>query len=268
MAVVDPHYLWAAGHVVMLTGSFYILLQSIFFRSAPKTYRASYTGALVSYCIVVFKSLGIPSLNRAWAQRAFADENVQYAVLALYWWISKPISITVIPFATFSLFHTLTFLRTNILPKLVPAAPPVQPGQPRPPPALYDRISRGTQLWVKTNYDHAMKFVAYAELAILARVVVGVFIFRSSLLAPLFLAHFIRLRYHASPFTRIAVADITGRIDSVLLPRGGAVENAWVTVKRVVSTWGGGHMLPGDQQPPAGAAAGAAAGGARAAPRR
>lgn len=34
--------------------------------------------------------------------------------------ISKPISVTIIPFATFSLFHCATFLRTNILPKLYP----------------------------------------------------------------------------------------------------------------------------------------------------
>jgi len=28
--------------------------------------------------------------------------------------------VSIIPFATFSLFHTLTFIRTNILPKFIP----------------------------------------------------------------------------------------------------------------------------------------------------
>lgn len=32
-----------------------------------------------------YKSLGIPSLNRAYIQRALLDENVQYLLLALYW---------------------------------------------------------------------------------------------------------------------------------------------------------------------------------------
>ena len=32
-----------------------------------------------------YKSLGIPSLNRAYVQRALLDENVQYLLLALYW---------------------------------------------------------------------------------------------------------------------------------------------------------------------------------------
>ena len=93
MAVIDPHYLWAAGHGIMLFGSAYILLRTVFFRPTPnKVYRLSYTGALLSYTIVVLKSLGRPTLDAAWLRRAFVDENVQYMMLALYWWISKPIN--------------------------------------------------------------------------------------------------------------------------------------------------------------------------------
>ena len=53
-----------------------------------------------------YKSLGTPQLNKAYVQRALMDENVQYLLLALYWYLQKPIYITLIPFATFSLFHT------------------------------------------------------------------------------------------------------------------------------------------------------------------
>jgi len=63
-----------------------MLLQTAMFRGTPaKTYRISYAGTLVSYAIVVVKSLGLPSLDPAWARRAFVDENVQYMVLAIYW---------------------------------------------------------------------------------------------------------------------------------------------------------------------------------------
>lgn len=102
--------------------------------------------------------------------------------------------VSIIPFATFSLFHSLTFLRTNILPKFIPSVstlitfssrqlmtsrrppPQAQPGQPapqRPPPAMLEKLSRAIHLWVKGNYDTAMRFVAYAEMAILARSVLG-----------------------------------------------------------------------------------------------
>jgi hypothetical protein len=108
------------------------------------------------------------------------DENVQYAILSLYWWISKPIacaspagqhpehlsiaadllscslrSVTLLPFATFSLFHVLTFLRTNILPKFAPpsAAPASSGGQATPAAAkaqtTTDKLGRAVQLWVK-----------------------------------------------------------------------------------------------------------------------
>lgn len=76
-----------------LTFEGYVLLQTVLFRGTPQIiYRLGFTGALLSYCIVVFKSLGRPQPNAAWVRRAFVDENVQYAVLALYWWISKPIN--------------------------------------------------------------------------------------------------------------------------------------------------------------------------------
>ena len=52
---------------------------------------AAYAGTLVSYAIVVVKSLGQPAINQVWLQRALKDENVQYALLALYWVISKPV---------------------------------------------------------------------------------------------------------------------------------------------------------------------------------
>lgn len=50
---------------------------------------------------------------------------------------------------------------------------PAAAGQPQTPPSGLQAVSKQIQLWVKNNYDHAMRFVAFAELAILARVVVG-----------------------------------------------------------------------------------------------
>jgi len=64
----------------------YLTLKVVTFRGTPTfIYKISYTGALLSYSIVVLKSLGTPRLDAAWLRRAFADENVQYAVLAVYW---------------------------------------------------------------------------------------------------------------------------------------------------------------------------------------
>ncbi|WWD17915.1 hypothetical protein CI109_102360 [Kwoniella shandongensis] len=269
MPAVDPHYLWALGHGIMLLSAGYIILQTVFFRPTPtKTYKFAYTGALLSYSIVVYKSLGRPQPNALWARRALVDENVQYAILALYWWISKPVNVSILPFATFSLFHCLTFLRTNIIPKLVPAPPPQAAGaqQAPRPPALLENVSRKIQVWVKVNYDVAMRFVAYCEILIALRLVLGVVTFRTSLIAPLFMVHFIRLRYHASPFTRTAVNNITTYVDNFASNKGAAVQNGWNTVKRVIAAWGGSPLF-GNATAGAPPAAGPGAQGAAAARR-
>ncbi|WRT64120.1 uncharacterized protein IL334_001049 [Kwoniella shivajii] len=249
MAPVDPHYLWAFGHGIMLLSAAYVLLQTVFFRPTPtKTYKLAYTGALLSYSIVVYKSLGRPQVNQAWLRRALVDENVQYAILALYWWVAKPVNVSILPFATFSLFHCLTFLRTNIIPKFVPAQPPAAQGAAPRQPALLENISRKIQLWVKSNYDVAMRFVAYCELLICVRLILGVLTFRSSFIAPLFMVHFVRLRYHASPFTRSAVGNVVIYINNFVSSKPAAVQNVWSTIKRVISSWGGVPLFgPGTQ---------------------
>jgi hypothetical protein len=38
---------------------------------------------------------------------------------------------------------------------------------------MLEKLSRAIHLWVKGNYDSAMRFVAYAEMAILARSILG-----------------------------------------------------------------------------------------------
>ncbi|KAL1407730.1 Transmembrane nucleoporin [Vanrija albida] len=254
-SILDPHYLWAFGHATVLVNSAYILLQTLLFRGTPTTpYRLVYLGALLSYSIVVFKSLGRPT-GTAWLRRAFVDENAQYGLLAFYWLISKPINVTILPFATFSLFHCATFLRTNILPKFYPKVPA---GAQRPPPNWAESLGRKIQLWVKGNYDKAMNFVAYAEILILARVTLGALTFRGSFVAPLFLAHFIRLRYHASPFTRSTINTIGAKIDQLAAGHPGAIQNGWTTVKRAIHAWGGGNLVPQPGPAPAGGPAPAA----------
>ncbi|CAD6580631.1 MAG: hypothetical protein CYPHOPRED_001313 [Cyphobasidiales sp. Tagirdzhanova-0007] len=172
--------------------------------------------------IVVYKSLGIPSLNKAYLQRALLDENVQYLLLALYWNLAeKPIPLTLIPFATFSLFHTLTFVR-SLLPK--PPAAAKKTDKPSPagqtPPAqaggMAVEINKRLQVWVKKNYEGAMLFVSYFEvIAVMGRVILGGVTFRNSLITPLFYAHFLRLRYYLSPQTRQAFAYVSGQVDNL-----------------------------------------------------
>lgn len=172
-------------------------------------------------------------MNKAYLQRAAFDENVQYLLLAVYWWFNKPIFVTLIPYVTFSLFHVLTFVRTTVIPMVFPhsssttsrssasssaegsssssSANSGATSSANPPPPA--KTAKFIQTWVKANYDPAMRFVAYSEVAIFARVLFGAILFKNSLLAPLFYAHFLRLRFYMSSFTRGAFQHVGSVLD-------------------------------------------------------
>ncbi|GAA5917806.1 hypothetical protein JCM8208_002406 [Rhodotorula glutinis] len=259
-----PHYAWAGGHFVVLLGTIYSLLGLVTFSSRPKAYSLAYTGALLSWGIVVYKSLGTPQLNRAYVQRALLDENVQYLLLALYWFLQKPIIITLVPFATFSLFHCLTFLRTSVLPK-----PPASPAKgaaaaaAQQPQTAGMKASKTIQSWVKANYEKAMLFVAFVEVVIVfGRVLLGALTFQNSFLAPLFFAHFLRLRYYLSPPTRTAFGWVSSQIDHATAnPKcPPAVRKGVNVAKELIIRYS--ESIISVQQP-GGAGAGAGAAGAR-----
>jgi len=267
MANQWPHYAWAAGHFILLLASLRYILAWVTFKAAAYTfwYKLAFLGAIVSYAIVVYKSLGTPQPNMTYVRKALADENFQYFVLAIFWWFNKPVSLALLPYATFSLFHALTFTRTNIIPKIFPPTP--APGQSER--AAQHPFAKSIHGWVKTNYDPAMRFVAWIELVLAAQVTLGAVLgfvpwisgkmpFRNSLLMPLLFAHFIRLRWYHSGFTRHVLqtsdAAIQRYVDS---PNAHPVaKKAWGPVRQLITRWGGSPVIePRAANAPAGAGA-------------
>ena len=65
-----------------------VLFRTCLFRSIPVViYKLLYTGTLLSYSIVCYKAYGVPQFNTAFVRKAFVDENVQYALLAIWWYV-------------------------------------------------------------------------------------------------------------------------------------------------------------------------------------
>ncbi|KAI0374401.1 hypothetical protein BV20DRAFT_1049206 [Pilatotrama ljubarskyi] len=250
------HYLWAGGHFLLLLCSLRFFLAKVMFRTISAWwYKASFTGALISYAIVCQKSLGSPQPNAAWVKRALLDENVQYFLMAMFWWTSRPVTLALVPYAIFSLFHALTFTRTTLLPQFLPPGPPPQPGAaPTPHP-----LAKKLQVWVKANYDNAMRAVAFAELLTLGRVILGAFTFRNALVTPLIYAHFLRQRWFQSKFTRDAVATVHARIHAFVTSPGKppVLAQVYNQFSDLTRRWVG--SLP----PPTGAGAAAGAGARR-----
>jgi transmembrane protein 33 len=169
-------------------------------------------------------------------------------VLALVWLFSKPIFYTLLPYAVYSTFHFLTYLRTNLLPALMP--PPPAPaaasgqgaapgdGTPRkgPQPPLAEAIAR----FVKQNYDASMHLVSRLELALWARVFFGTLIFSNSWILLVVYSVFVRVRYAQSQFMRSAVLYMERFFDGLLADQRvpGGVRNGWGAFKGVIRTVG------------------------------
>jgi hypothetical protein len=99
-----------------------------------------------------------------------------------------------------------------------------------------------------------MKVVAYTELVILVRVVLGAITFQNSLLSPVVYVHFLRQRYYQSAFTREAVATTSKKIEEYVRKPGNPpmVVQVWEKLEMLVGRWAGSTLAPN-----AGAAGGA-----------
>lgn len=245
-----PHYAWAAGHALLLLCTCFYLpgaLRHPF--TTPRTaysYRMAYIGGLTSYGIVCFKALGTPAVSLDFLKRAMADENCQYFLLAIFWLLTKPVSLSLVPYAIFSTFHVLTFVRTTVLPKLAPPKPPAREGE---------RQSKDTPLQkqlhqiVKAQYDPAMNVCAHAELAILVRTIIGVPLFWNGFMAPIAFAHFLRLRYYYSMFSRSAIRGADARLANYANTAPEPIKGVYRKARELVVRWSGNVLAPQPEQP-------------------
>lgn len=153
-----------------------------------------------------------------------ADEKL--AVMALVWLYSKPVYFALFPFAVYSTFHFLTYLRTNLMPTITPVAP----GGKQP------AVSETIAAFVKKNYDLSMHLVANLELILWARVFLYCLVFKNSWVLLALYTIFLRARFAQSVFVRDAVKNVEIRGDSLTanaqVPEG--VKTGWSVAKTVV----------------------------------
>ncbi|KAG1460650.1 hypothetical protein G6F46_002839 [Rhizopus delemar] len=232
-------FAWFFGHVSTIFGTLLYALSIFTFNSNTLLYKQAYFGAMLSYGVVLYKSHGIPQASSAYMRKLVMDENAQYFLLAVYWFISNPIAVTLIPFFTFSTFHALGYVRTNIIPNIFPAAT----SNNGTTVTWQAKTQQKIKAWTDKYYSVAMRFVAHSEVTVIAvRLLLGVFRLQ---LVPIFLfAQFLRFRYHLSSYTRQTFTELRVRFDSLLLPPTAdprippVISNAYNVAKIWVSKFG------------------------------
>ncbi|KAJ1906906.1 Transmembrane nucleoporin [Coemansia sp. IMI 209127] len=271
-ASLESQFYWWLGHVTMLTcGLIYYVKRPFGSQGANWYYPKALLGALVSYAIVVYKTYGPPQANLAFAHRLIVDENVEYLLLALYWYSSRPIFVTLVPFVVFSLFHVLTYARSVLIPTVFPnitqeierARRAEQQQATMPAISMPARVSKFLGDWSTKYYSPALREVGVWEVAVICVwVSVGALTFQTPFVAPLVYLQFLRMRYALSAPTRAAFRRVRAWLDRTLTPPmasanvPGVVTDSYIRVRDILVKMGDTIMDPNarqqqqQQQPP------------------
>lgn len=180
-------------------------------------YREIFVAVIATFGIIIHQTYKGKAIN---PQQLLRDDNVTYLLVAFLWLVSKPTYGTFLPFAIFSLFHVLTYIRGFILPAL---------GYPS---------DRGLAIqidgFVKQYNDKFMFTAANLEFMMFLGLIFKALTFqRGSWIKTAVFFVFLRLRYTQSLFTRSVIGSWEVRVDGLLshpsIPP--VVKQTWVTVK-------------------------------------
>ncbi|KAF3191135.1 hypothetical protein TWF106_001271 [Orbilia oligospora] len=253
---------WFVGHFLLLLSTLRYTVSFIKFNTATTaaqvSYRLGFLSCAVTYGIVVYKAyrarIKQAGTNRPALQQHLlamtGDENVQYLVMALIWLFTSPIYLALLPFTIYSTFHFLTYLRTALIPILLPT--PATPAPPASSPSsgstapqapkkqTANVVSEIISKFVKTHYDTSMAVVANLELALWIRLLFGCLIFANSWILLIIYTAFLRIRVSQSPFVRQALHQAEAIIDGLVAdPRAPpALRNVWASAKDGVRKFG------------------------------
>ncbi|KAJ2748895.1 Transmembrane nucleoporin, partial [Coemansia sp. BCRC 34490] len=269
----EAQFYWWLGHVTMLTcGTLYYAKRPFGWEAANWFYPKALLGALISYAIVVYKTYGPPQANLAFAHRLIVDENVEYLVLAAYWYMNRPILVTLVPFVVFSLFHVITYIRSVLIPTVFPgvtdeierARRQEQQQQQQQQGAAAAtalalstpaRVSKAIGDWSTKYYSPALREVGVWEVAVVCVwVTLGALTFQTPLFAPFAYFQFLRLRYALSAPTRAAFRRVRTALDKTLTPPTASasvpalVADSYIRVRDILVKMGDTIMDPSTQQ--------------------
>lgn len=229
MALVQTlQFSWFMGHLTLLLSTIYYTITIVRFNAtsgiAQFTYRLAFMSAAVTYGIVVFKAYrakvqrGQTGNPQQQALSLLGDENVQYLIMALIWLYSKAIWFALLPFAVYSTFHFLSYLRTNVIPTFAPptSAPGATPTSPGSRPAVQHPISELISRFVKQNYDTSMHLVSNLEIFLWVRLFLGAIVFKNSWVLLAIYTVFLRIRHAQSQFVRQAFQGLERKGDALV----------------------------------------------------
>lgn len=158
--------------------------------------------------------------------------------MALVWLYSRQMPLALLPFSVYSVFHVLTYTRTNLIPIFSApksGAAPASPASPQSPrPGSTSPLANSIGRFVKEYYDTSMTLVAILEIGLWFRVLLSALTFsKGSWVLLLIYTAFLRARYAQSQFVQGAFAQVGARADAAISNQSTppAVRQVWENVK-------------------------------------
>jgi hypothetical protein len=150
--------------------------------------------------------------------------------MALVWLLTRQISLALLPFAVYSIFHVATYVRGNVLPALYPAAPGASDARPKSTGAVADMIGN----FIRDYYDASMTLVAFLEVLLWGRMLFSAILFvKGSWIMLIVYTAFLRARFSQSKFVSNTLANLGARGDAMVAQQGmdPRVRQGWAAAK-------------------------------------
>lgn len=162
--------------------------------------------------------------------------HANVSVISLVWLFSRQISLALLPFSVYSVFHVATYTRTNLIPTFQSPKPNAAGANPQSPQAAKSQSGLAAAIgkFVKEYYDSSMMLVAALEIALWGRLFLSAITFsRGSWLLLGLYTVFLRARYHQSTFVQGAFSQFAARIDQQVNQQSipAPARQAWETIK-------------------------------------
>jgi hypothetical protein len=197
-------FIWGLGHALTFVSTLCFLLKLL--GRQDRTYSLALMGVFLSYSLILYKTY-VPWVSKRplmqWLPKMMMDENSLYMFLGLHWFsMTKPLSAALIPYATFALFHLVSYFGGEFIPRLLPKN------------ALGSKLQSLSKSFVTIYQPKAVHFVSTWEVWILFPLsLVGILFRFTSFWTPLAVFQFIRFKYMVSPATQVVVHDAISKVD-------------------------------------------------------
>lgn len=159
--------------------------------------------------------------------------------MALVWLFSSQMPLALLPFTIYSIFHALTYTRSNLIPTIQPRpASTASPGKAGAKPSggpIADAIGD----FIKQYYDTSMGMVAAFEILLWFRILGSALMFiKGSWVLLAIYSVFLRARHNQSSFVQGAISQGVARGDALVANQSTPppVRQIWEYLKSGVKT--------------------------------